>query len=91
MHVEFEQLEFFSLVSIEGGSFDVEVDFFNIPTVVPTKFRSKYMMKRKGKEQVEGGSSLTKVTQKQALVEAKEIQKMLKWIQMGSKKRQWAE
>jgi hypothetical protein len=40
---------------------------------------------------VEGGSSLAKMTQKQALVEAKEIQKMLKWIWMASKKRQWGE
>jgi hypothetical protein len=36
------------------------------------------MMKRKGKEQVEGGNSLAKVTQKQTLAEAKEFQKMLK-------------
>jgi hypothetical protein len=45
------------------------------------------MTKHKGKKQVEGVSSLAKVTQKQTLVEAKEIQKMLIWIRMASKER----
>jgi hypothetical protein len=34
-------------------------------------------MRHKGKEQVEEGNSLAKVTQKRTLAEAKEIQKML--------------
>jgi hypothetical protein len=38
------------------------------------------MMRHKGEEQVEEGNSPTKVTRKRALAEAKEIQKMLKWI-----------
>jgi hypothetical protein len=63
----------FSLTSVEGGFFDVESDSPNTH-VVPTKAQSKYMMKHKGKEQVEEGSSPTKVIRKWALVEAKEIQ-----------------
>jgi hypothetical protein len=44
-----------------------------------------------GKEQVEDGNSPTKVTREWALIETKEIQKMLQWIWMGSKKWQWLE
>ncbi len=33
----------------------------NIPIVIPTKAQSKFMMRRKGKEQVEEGSSFAKV------------------------------
>ncbi len=45
----------------------------------------------KGKEVMEEIRSLAKVSQKQTLVERKEIQKMLKWIHMGSKEWEWAE
>ncbi len=48
--IEIKQLTDFSLVLVEGGFFDVEVDSFNIPIDVPTKARSKYMMRHKGKE-----------------------------------------
>jgi hypothetical protein len=54
---------------VEGGFFDVKVDSLNILVAIPTKSQSKYMMRCKGKEQVEEGSSLTKVTWKQTLVE----------------------
>jgi hypothetical protein len=57
--------------------FDIEVDSLDIPIVVPTKAWSKYMMRHKGKEQVEEGNSSTKVIWKWAFAEAKEIQKML--------------
>jgi hypothetical protein len=36
------------------------------------------------------GGRLIKVTQKQALTKGENIQKMLQWIWMGSKERQWA-
>ncbi len=49
-HIEIKQLIDFSLVLVEGGFFDVEVDFLNIFIVVPTKAWSKYMMRHKGKE-----------------------------------------
>jgi predicted Rdx family selenoprotein len=55
---EIEQLANFSLAPVEGGFFDVEVDSH---VVVPTKAQSKYMMRHKGKEQVEECSSPTKV------------------------------
>lgn len=45
----------------------------------------------KGKEVMEEIRSLAKVSQKQTLVERKEIQKMLKWIHMGFKERDWPE
>jgi hypothetical protein len=54
-HVEVEQLETFSLVSIEGGFFDIKVDSLDTPIAVPIKFWSKYMMKCKGKKKVEVG------------------------------------
>ncbi len=53
--------------------------------VVPTKVQSKFMMKHKGEEQVEEGSSPINVTRKQAPIKIKESQKMLQWMQMGSK------
>jgi hypothetical protein len=40
---------------------------------------------------VEGGSSPAKMIQKQTFSEAKEIHKMLQWIRMGFKERQWIE
>jgi hypothetical protein len=48
------------------------------------------MMMCKGKEVMEEIHSLAKVSHKQTLVERKEIQKMLKWIHMGSKEQEWA-
>jgi hypothetical protein len=48
-------------------------------------------MRCKGKKNLEEIHSPTKVSHIQALVEGKEIQKMLKWIHMGSKEREWAE
>jgi hypothetical protein len=71
--VEVEQLAYFSSIPIEGGFFNVEVDSPHIPIVVPPKVWSKYMMRRKGKEQVEEGNSPTKITWKWAPIEAKEI------------------
>jgi len=46
-------------------------------------------MKGKGKEHVEEGNSLAKVIRKRAPTKTKENQKMLQWIQMGSKDQQW--
>jgi hypothetical protein len=57
--------------------------------VVHTKAQLKFMMKGKGKEHVEEGNSLAKVIRKRAPTKTKENQKMLQWIQMGSKDRQW--
>jgi hypothetical protein len=48
------------------------------------------MMRCKGKKVMEEIHSLAKVSQKQALVEGKKIQKMLKWIHVGSKEWEWA-
>ncbi len=48
--VEVKQLANFSLVLVEGGFFDIEVGSLDIPVVVTTKSRSKYMMRCKGKE-----------------------------------------
>ncbi len=48
-------------------------------------------MRCKGKEPVEEGVSLAKVTKKRALVEGNEITKMLQWIRMGAKEWQWVE
>ncbi len=48
-------------------------------------------MRCTGKEVMEVIHSLAKVSQKQTLVEKKEIYKMLKWIHMGSKEQEWAE
>lgn len=73
-HVEVEQPTKFSLVPNKGGFSDVKVGFHNI--LVVTKSQSKYMMRQKGKEQVEEGNSPPKITQKQAPTKAKEIQKM---------------
>jgi hypothetical protein len=49
---------------IEGGFYDIEHDSLDILVVGPTKARSKFVMRHKGKEQVEEGSSPTKVTRK---------------------------
>jgi hypothetical protein len=89
--LEAKQLVTFSFKTVERGSFNVEVNSLNVLIVIPTKSCSKYMMRCRGKEQVEEGNSLAKVIQKWVLVEAKEIHKMLQWIWMGSKERQWAE
>jgi hypothetical protein len=59
--IEIKQLVEFSSKTIKRGFFDVEVDSLYI-LVVPTKSRSKYMMRCKGKEQLEEGSSFAKVT-----------------------------
>ncbi len=67
----------------------MELDSHDIPIVVLTKAQSKFMMRGKGKEHVEEGNSPTKVTWKRAPIETKEIQKMLQWIWMGSKKQRW--
>jgi hypothetical protein len=78
--IKVEQLANFSLASVQRGFFDVEADYLNIFVVIPTKAQSKYMMRCKGKEHVEEGSSLAKVTLKQTPAKVKEIQKMLQWI-----------
>ncbi len=78
--VEIERLATFSSELVEGGFFDVQASFLDVPITILTKSWSKYMMRHKGEEQVEEGNSPTKVTRKRALAEAKEIQKMLKWI-----------
>ncbi len=75
--VEIEQLADFSLTLVKGRFFNVEANSSNIHVVVPTKMRFKFIMRCKGKEQVEEGNSPTKVTQKQLLAKTKEIQKML--------------
>ncbi len=75
---------------IERRFFDIKFDFPNIH-VIPTKAQSKYMMRHKRKENVEEGNSHAKVTWKWTPIETKEIQKMLYWIQMGSKEQQWVE
>jgi hypothetical protein len=57
----------FLLKLVEGGFFDVETKSPNIFVVIPTKVRSKCMMRHKGEEAMEEGGSLVKVTQKQTL------------------------
>ncbi len=57
--VEVEQPTKISSELVEGGLFDVEVNSHDIH-VVPTKSRSKCMMRHKGKEHVEEGNSFTK-------------------------------
>jgi hypothetical protein len=52
----------FSVILVEGGFLNKEVNSPDIPVVVPTKFQSKYMMRHKGKEHVEEGNSCAKVT-----------------------------
>ncbi len=71
--VEIEQLIEFSSKLVEGGFFDRKVGSLDIPIIVPTKSRSKCMMRCKGKEHVEEGSSPTKITQKLTFVKVKEI------------------
>jgi hypothetical protein len=51
----------FSSELVERRFFEVEVGSFDIHVIIPTKFRTKYMMRCQGKEQVEEGSSLAKV------------------------------
>ncbi len=53
----------------------MELESPDILVVIPTKAQSKCMMRHKGKEQVEEGNSLTKVTQKRKTTKVKEIQK----------------
>ncbi len=62
--IEIEQCVKYSLGPVEGGFLDIKVGYHDVPVVVPTKSQSKYMMKHKGKEQVEEGSSPIKVTHK---------------------------
>jgi len=69
--VEVEQSMDFSLAQIEKRFFDVEANFLDILVAIPTKARSKYMIRCKGKEHVEEGSSFAKMTQKQTLTEIK--------------------
>jgi hypothetical protein len=59
---EVEKLAKILVALIRGGFFDIKVDSFHIPVIVPTKAWSKCMMRHKGKEQVEEGNSPTKVT-----------------------------
>jgi hypothetical protein len=65
------------LASIERRLFDMELNFHDIPIVVPTKAGSKFMMRSKGKEHVEEGNSPAIMTWKEAPTETKEIQKIL--------------
>ncbi len=83
--IEIEQSTSFSSKLVQEGFFEVQLDSPNIHVVIPTKAWFKCMMRRKGKEMMEEGGSPAKVTQKQALVKGKEIQKMLQLIWMGSK------
>ncbi len=69
--VEVEQSIDFSLESVEGRFFDVETNLPDIFVAIPTKVRSKCMMRHKGEETMEEGGSLAKVTQKQALAKGK--------------------
>ncbi len=55
----------------------MELNFHDIPIVVPTKAGSKFMMRSKGKEHVEEGNSPAIMTWKEAPTETKEIQKIL--------------
>jgi hypothetical protein len=75
--IEVEQLAIFSLTLIKEGFFDIGADSSNIHVVVPTKVQFKFMMRRKGKEHMEEGSSPTKMILKRTPIKAKEIQKML--------------
>jgi hypothetical protein len=65
----------FSSEPVEGGFLKVEVSFFNIHVIIPTKSHSKYHMRHRGKERVEKGNSLAKVTYKQALLKPKKYRK----------------
>jgi hypothetical protein len=69
-------LTYFSSVLVEGGFFNIKASTFGILVAIPTKAQSKYMMRHKGKEQVEEGSSFAKITWKQTLVQVREIHKM---------------
>jgi len=48
--VEIEQPTNSSSTPVEGGFFDIKVNSPNILITIPIKARSKYMMRRKGKE-----------------------------------------
>jgi cell division protein FtsL len=60
--IEVEQLVAFLVISVEARLLDIEANFLDIPVAIPTQSQSKYMMKHKGKKQVEEGNSPTKVT-----------------------------
>jgi hypothetical protein len=60
--VEVEQLIEFSSKLVQEGFFEVQLDSPNIHVVIPTKMWFKCMMKCKGKETMEEGGSLAKVT-----------------------------
>ncbi len=89
--VKVEQSTDLSLERIKEQYFDIDTNSPNIPVIVPTKAQSKCMMRCKGKKLVEEGVSSAKVTKKWALAEGNEITKMLQWIRMGTKERQWVE
>ncbi len=79
-HFEVEQLINFSSKLVKELYFDIDTSSFDVPIAIPTKARSKCMMKCKQKELVEEGLSLAKVTWKQAFAKRKEITKVLQWI-----------
>jgi len=62
--LEVEHSTDLSLKPIEEQYFDIDTNSPDIPVVVPTKAQFKCMMRCKGKEPVEEGVSLAKVTQK---------------------------
>ncbi len=75
---------------VQEGLFEV---FKPTPSIiivdVPTKARSKCMMRHKRKEVMEDKGFPTKVTWKQATIEGKEIQKMLQWNPDGIQRAEW--
>jgi hypothetical protein len=58
-------LTYFSSIPVEGGFFYVKAGTLDILVAIPTKAQSKYIMRHKGKEQMEEGSSFAKVTWEQ--------------------------
>jgi hypothetical protein len=62
--VKVEQLIDFSSTPVEGGFFDMKPNSPNIPIAIPSKAPSKFIMRCKGKEQVEESSSPAKVIKK---------------------------
>jgi len=70
--IEVERLIKFFSKPIQWRFFEVEPNSPDIPIVVPTKARSKCMMRCNGKDMMKGGLP-SKVTRKQTLVEGKKI------------------
>jgi hypothetical protein len=60
--IEVEQLVAFLVLSVEARLLDIEANFPDIPIAIPTQSQSKYMLKHKGKKQVEEGNSPAKIT-----------------------------